>query len=92
MHAPPEVRLGRLDEQMDVIGHEAVREAVPAEGLDDAAKQAEIRPSVVLVEKDQPAFDATSEYVMNAGLGLVARQSSHTGRSARRENFAPGSK
>jgi hypothetical protein len=73
MHAATEVGFRRLDQEVDVIRHEAVREAVPSKGSCNPAKQLEITPPVFVVEEDQSPLDTSSEDVVNAGFGLITR-------------------
>jgi hypothetical protein len=57
---------------MKVVRHQAVRQAVPAELLDDTTQQPQIALTIVFVEKDPPPFNAASEHMPDVGLGLIA--------------------
>jgi hypothetical protein len=71
VHAPPEIRLRRLDQEMHVVRHQAVSKAVPAEVPDDPAQQSQIPPPIVVVEKDQPPLNAARKHMPDAGLRLI---------------------
>jgi hypothetical protein len=55
LHSRGQRRTRQLDEQVEVIGHLAVRVATPREPLDSAAEQAEPGDVVELVDEDATA-------------------------------------
>src|SRR3954468_6292075 len=89
MHALPEIRLRRLHEQVNVVRHEAVREADPAEPQDDHGEQPDVAAVVIVVDKDPPAFNA-ARIEMKGPVGkFESRFPSHDNKSPESKNFAP---
>jgi hypothetical protein len=77
LHARAEVGLHRLDEQVDVVGHEAVREEVPALTRDRAAEQEQVRLPVDVVEEDRLLAVAAGEDMVDRPGFLLARLAWH---------------
>src|SRR4051794_7642006 len=73
VHPAPEVRLGRLDQHVHMVRHQAVRKAVPSELLHDTVKQLQIPLAILVVEKDQAPFNPAGEYVPDPRRNFVSR-------------------
>ena len=89
LHPGTEVRLGRLDEQMDVVVHQAVREAVPLRPRDGEAKRGQVQPPIIVVAIDQAFGVAASEDVMDPVRDLLPWFACHTPFRHAAENLAP---
>jgi hypothetical protein len=64
LHAGTEVCLRSFEKQMDVIRHEAVRQAPPPLPPDDLPEDRQVCPAVDVVEKDLAPIIAASEYMV----------------------------
>lgn len=80
-HAVPEIGLTRLDEQMDVVVHQAVGETPPPLVLRDALEESEVSEPVEVVREDPFLVVAASEDVSDPRLVLVAWTSGHATQS-----------
>jgi hypothetical protein len=89
LHAVAEVRFGRLDHQVHVVGHQAVAQEVPALALGDRSKQPRVRLEVVVISKDAPAIDATRHHVVRGAGYFVAQAWFHAWRRTRRAQLRP---
>jgi hypothetical protein len=56
MHPLRDISVGRLDEQMEVVRHQAPRTALPLVVLHDVSQDAEEPLAVEIVEKDGASF------------------------------------
>lgn len=81
LHAPRQVRPGRLDDQVVVVRHEAVGEAPPPARPDDLTEAMEEEAAVVVVEEDLlPRVAPGGDVIQRAGE-LDAQRPGH-GRKA----------
>jgi hypothetical protein len=91
--AAAEVRAPRLDQQVHVVGHQAVREAAPVAVRRDEGEQLQVA-DVVAVAEEQPApIVPPGEHVRDPGLHLHPRLPWHattTPRPRRTRPPAPG--
>lgn len=71
LHPVAEVGIRRLDQQMDVVGHQAVGEQMPALALDDRDQEPRVQLVVLVVDKDATAIDAAGDDVIDAAGDLV---------------------
>ncbi len=58
-----ELRLCRVEDEVDVVAHQAEGVAVPAVELDSAGEQAEVGEPVVVVAEDPRAVNTASSHV-----------------------------
>lgn len=72
-----EPRPRRVEHEMDVVAHQAVRVAGPLVVLDGLGEQAEIGEPVVVVAKDHRAVDSASGYVKIAVGELRTKNARH---------------
>jgi hypothetical protein len=79
LHPLRERRLAALDQQVEVVPHQAVGVEPPAVAVDDVPQDAEEPAPVVLVEVDQPAVDAAGGQVVRA---VAERQTERAGHAA----------
>jgi len=77
LHAPVEVGLRRLDEQVEVVPHEAVGQALPRAALDDVADAVEEPDPIARVEEDRQPHDPAVEDVVDAAGDEWTRRSRH---------------
>ena len=76
-HASGQVRLGGLDEQVEVVRHQAVAVAVPVVGVDDLAQPVEEGVPIPVVEEDGFARIAPGGQVVEGAGELDAEWPSH---------------
>src|ERR1700754_3868434 len=81
LHPDRKVCVWSLDQQVQVVGHEAVREAAPVVPLDRSPQHPHVCPAVVVVEVDQLLPVATSEHVKDPALELLTQSPRHTAQS-----------
>jgi hypothetical protein len=89
VHAHREIWLGRLDEQVHVVAHQAVRKAPPALPLDDLSQQPEVRVPIDVIDVDRLLPDTARKDVHEGAGELFTRLPSHTPYSRLRPNLAP---
>jgi hypothetical protein len=83
LYAHAEVRLGRLDDEVDVIVHQAVREAPPAVIRDNESKDPEVVQAVTVIEIDRLLAVPAGVHMVYATPYLFTRASRHDCHSAR---------
>ena len=66
LHAAVEVRAWCAHEQMEVVPHEAVREACPRPALNDLGEAVQEPKAVARVDEDRQARDSAIEHVVDA--------------------------
>jgi kynureninase len=64
LHAGGELRLGGVDDEVEVVVEQAPDDKVPAELALDAAEEGEPGLPVLVVEHDPPLFDAPGDHVV----------------------------
>jgi hypothetical protein len=74
----PEVRLGRLDQQMHVVRHEAVTKEMPPLPLRDVREQMRIRLVILVISKDPTPIHATGNDVVSRTSNLISQSTPHT--------------
>jgi len=57
-HALGERGLAALDDQVEVVAHQAVRVQLPAPAIGDAPQEVDEQPTVVVVNEDRAPVDA----------------------------------
>jgi hypothetical protein len=77
MHPNCEVGVWRLDQQMEVIRHEAIRATCPGALEDDLFHHGEESPTVEIVEEDVSALSAAGRQVVDRSGRLEAWTSRH---------------
>jgi hypothetical protein len=90
VHSCPEVGRLRLDEQMDVIAHLAVSQAVPAHAHGHARKRVQVPATIGVIDIDRLLAIAASGDVMDADFVFGARSAGHVSSSPPARIFAPG--
>ena len=81
LHPRREIRLWRLDDQMHVVAHEAIREYMPAESLDHPSKELQILRVVSVIAEDARPPIAARHGVIDAARNQLANGPSHTSKS-----------
>jgi ferredoxin len=89
LHARAEVFVRGLEKQMDVIRHEAIRQAQPPLPPDDLPEDYQVGVTVDVVEVDVAAVIAAGEDMVNAARDLLARLSRHVRNSEQPPKLAP---
>jgi len=85
VHSLREPRQPRLDDQVNVVAHQAVGVQAPAEAANRLVEELHERRTVDVVPEDQPSLDAAAGDVVDASLWQdVARATWH-----RRHRSAP---
>ena len=77
LDASREPRLRRVEDEVDVVAHQAEGVAVPAIALDGLGEEIEIGEPVVVVAKDRGAIDATTSHVEVAVRELRTKDARH---------------
>jgi hypothetical protein len=77
LHPAVEVGLGCAHEKVEVVAHEAVREACPRPPADDVGEAVQESNAVPRVDEDRQARDSTIEHVVHAAGDQWARWSGH---------------
>ena len=77
LHAGAEVGERRLDQEVDVVVHQAEGETVPALPHDHAGQQVEVRAAIGVVQVDELAAVTAGEDVVHAACQLHTRLASH---------------
>jgi hypothetical protein len=78
LHAGAEIRMGRLEQEVDVIVEEAVGQTEPPLGTHYPFENGQIPPPVPLVEKDPALVVAAREDVLDRSGNVLSRFSWHT--------------
>jgi hypothetical protein len=75
-HAARQVRLRRLDEQVALVGHQAVGAANPAEALDRVGERVEEEVAIRIAEEDVLPRVAATGYMVQGrpGVGIAVRR------------------
>ena len=89
LHAGREVGKRRLDEQMQVIVHQAVREETPLPVRHHAGQHREVRHTVGIVQVDPLPAVATRVHVVDTTRQLNTRLPGHASHSHSRPVLAP---
>jgi hypothetical protein len=89
LHPGAQVRLRRLEQEMEVVVHQAVREAAPALPEDDLPEQRQVRAPVIVIGEDRGAVVATGVDVVDGSSLLLTRSPRHTSRSRITPRLAP---
>lgn len=89
LHPPPEVRLRRLDEQVDVVVHEAVREQQPSTLVDLAHQQPEVQPAIVVADEQWLAVVPARIHVVHCTGLFFTWPPRHTSKRPRGTKLAP---
>ena len=77
LDARTEIGLGSLDQQMDVVVHQAIREAAPTLPDDNLGQDLQIEMSVGHVAKHDSTVVAARVGVVNASRDIFARFTGH---------------
>jgi len=77
LHARREIRIGRLDEQVVVVGHQTEGMNLPTEGLDRAGVPFEPFGAVGVVAHDRPLLVAAADDVVEGAFVLDAKRAGH---------------
>ena len=77
LHADRQAGMRRLEQQMNVVVHQAVRETAPPSFLDREPKQAQVRPAVDIVEIDRLLGIPTRIDVVDPTLDLFSGSPRH---------------
>jgi hypothetical protein len=77
MHPTAQLRHRRLDEQVNVVAHQAVRETTPRHLPRRARQQGEISPAIQVVDEDRPARGAAREDVVEVAGQVGPRCACH---------------
>jgi hypothetical protein len=89
LHAPTEIRLRELNEEVHVVGHQAVRKAPPLAMKHDAAENRQVMPAIEGIAKDQLAINPTRIDVVDPARLFASQRSRHTQLRATARTFAP---
>src|SRR3954468_12958085 len=85
LHPARELRLGRLDEEVEVVVEQIPRVHLPAEPLGDVHQELEPRFPIPVVEDDRPLLDAAADHVVpGRARQLAPRHPRHVPTLARR--------
>ena len=76
-HALVEVRLGRLDDQVEVVSHQAAHVHAPVVAALDPAEDVEEDPAILVVQDDGTVVVATCRHVVEGAGFEVAAWASH---------------
>jgi hypothetical protein len=68
VHAAPEIRLARLDHEMNVVLHQAVGAAVPAKLMNDRTEQPQVLAPILVIEEDRAFLNAAGKDVMDTSF------------------------
>src|SRR5688572_23388535 len=90
-HPDAEVRFAGLEQEVDVVVHQAIGQEAPAKVPDRASQDSEVRPSIVIVAIYESLVVAAREDVKQAGLDLCARLAWHVRRSGIEHDSTPHS-
>jgi hypothetical protein len=82
----------RLDEQVDMVWHQAIGETPPPLTTRHATEHQEIDPAIKVIHKDVAAIIAAGEDMLDGILELLTRPPWHTRSSERRPRLAPPQK
>ena len=77
LHAPRQVRLRRLDDEVEVVGHQHVRRDGPAEAGRGLAEETQKGPSIAVRAKDRTSLIAAGGDVIQRVLEFDAKCSCH---------------
>jgi hypothetical protein len=85
-HADAHIGLRRLDDQVDVVVHQAVREHTPPLETHDTSEEAEVQPAIAVVGVDVPLVVPSGEHMVDRArfLGSLLPWHVHTRRTAAR--------
>jgi hypothetical protein len=89
LHPGAQVRLRRLDQEMEVVVHNAVRETPPPLPEDDLAEQRQVRAPVIVIGEDPGAVVATGIHVVHSSSLFLTRSPRHTSHSRITPRLAP---
>src|SRR5439155_10853108 len=78
--------------KVDVVRHQAVREALPAPLADDITEQLQIPLTIRVVHKNHASIDTTCVDVVNSAGLFTSRFPWHVQRSRASEKLAPASR
>jgi hypothetical protein len=76
-HAEREVRVRRLDHEVEVVAHQAVRVTDPAVAVDDLREPREQPPAVAVVAEDRRALVPARVNVVEGVLELDPKRACH---------------
>src|SRR4051794_36074871 len=80
----------RLDQEVEVVVHQAERQATPTAPSDNGAQHGQIRPAIAIVDENHPAHDPSGVDVMDrSGLFVTWRISHATCRQIGRSPRPP---
>src|SRR4051812_404200 len=88
-HSDAEVRFAGLEQEVDVVVHQAIGQEAPAKVPDRASQDSEVPLSILIVAIYESFVVAPREDVEQAGLDLVARLAWHVGRSGMEHDSTP---
>jgi hypothetical protein len=66
LHTVAQVACRRLDDQVEVVPHQAVREARPRHPRRKARQQCEVPPAIQIVDEERLAGRAAREHMVDA--------------------------
>jgi len=89
LHALAEIRLGRLDHQVDVVVHQAVAQTAPPLRAYDALEKREIPAPIHVVHEQHPPVDPTRIHVVDGAGLFFTRSPRHATHSPEPTNLAP---
>ena len=89
LHARCERHLGRPDHEVEVVAHEAVRQALPLEAHCDSGQGAQERDPVMVIGEDRRLPVPSRGHVIGGTGFLKAKRSRHTQTRREAPNLAP---
>src|SRR4051794_13374688 len=89
LHANAEVGLLRLDEQVDMVRHQAEAETSPLVVAHGRHQAVDVALVVLVVDEDSPPVDAARDDVMDRARLLESRSSRHAKQKAAARQIRP---
>jgi hypothetical protein len=89
LHATSEVPLGSLDQEVDMVRHQAVSQKPPLLRSRDAAKKRQIEPVIPLIAKDFLTAVSTRINVLKQSRRVLSKWPRHTTESRGPPKFTP---
>src|SRR5215210_6377073 len=89
LHSLTQVPARGFKEEVDVIGHQAVSKADPAELVAGVVQDREVRPSVTVVGEEVPAIDPSRPNVVEPAVKNGSRLPGHVDKNPGSGTHAP---
>jgi hypothetical protein len=87
-HPLAEVGVGRLNQEVDMVVHEAVAQAAPSKPAGGGLQPAEVEPAISIVAVDGLTVISASEHVVDPAGLVLARLPGHSSFKPGGERFA----